>query len=64
MSEPHHIDPIVTATGMGIEIAYGRLELATAWIFRVGTPTTMRGLHFRTVLVQAMRGWLKWDSRL
>lgn len=34
--EPGHIDPMVTARALGIEVAYGNLPGATARIFRIG----------------------------
>lgn len=37
MTEPEHIDPVVTANEMGIEVIVGRLQHATARIFRFGT---------------------------
>ncbi len=35
--EPEHIDPIATASDLGIEVTFGRLQHATARIFRFGT---------------------------
>ncbi len=37
MREPAHIDPVVTANELGIEVVSGRLQHATARIFRFGT---------------------------
>jgi hypothetical protein len=37
MREPAHIDPVITANELGIEIVTGRLHHATARIFRFGT---------------------------
>lgn len=42
MRKPEHIDPVVLASELGIEIVQGGLEAATARIFRVGSRARIR----------------------